>query len=108
MVSTHAYTAEEPAFKEIDAAFLVGAMPRKKDMERKDLLAANVKIFASQGNALKQWANPRCKGELSWSTCNSQTLHLFGSLLYISTYHHNRLLTLTQFWSWATQRTRTL
>ena len=63
VVSAHAYTAEEPAFKEIDAAFLVGAMPRKKDMERKDLLAANVKIFASQGNALKQWANPGCRGE---------------------------------------------
>merc|ERR1719291_869326 len=33
------------AFKDIDAAFLVGAMPRKEGMERKDLLAANVKIF---------------------------------------------------------------
>ena len=29
-------------FKDIDAAFLVGAMPRKEGMERKDLLAANV------------------------------------------------------------------
>ena len=33
------------AFKDIDAAFLVGAMPRREGMERKDLLAANVKIF---------------------------------------------------------------
>lgn len=36
------------AFKDIDAAFLVGAMPRKEGMERKDLLAANVKIFKTQ------------------------------------------------------------
>lgn len=33
------------AFKDIDAAFLVGAMPRRQGMERKDLLAANVKVF---------------------------------------------------------------
>lgn len=62
MVSVHAYTQEEPAFKDIEAAFLVGAMPRKKDMERKDLLAANVRIFASQGNALKI-AKPNVKGK---------------------------------------------
>ena len=38
---------DDPAkgFKDIDAAFLVGAMPRREGMERKDLLAANVKIF---------------------------------------------------------------
>lgn len=35
-------------FKDVDAAFLVGAMPRKEGMERKDLLAANVKIFKVQ------------------------------------------------------------
>jgi len=36
------------AFKGVDAAFLVGAMPRKEGMERKDLLSANVKIFKVQ------------------------------------------------------------
>merc|ERR1719348_1672923 len=44
------------AFKDIDAAFLVGAMPRKEGMERKDLLAANVKIFKVQGQALDKFA----------------------------------------------------
>merc|ERR1712126_393374 len=43
------------AFKDIDAAFLVGAMPRKEGMERKDLLAANVKIFKVQGEALDKF-----------------------------------------------------
>ena len=32
----------EVGFKDVDAAFMVGAMPRREGMERKDLLAANV------------------------------------------------------------------
>lgn len=42
------------AFRDVSAAFLVGAMPRKQGMERKDLLSANVKIFKVQGEALDQ------------------------------------------------------
>ena len=38
----------EKAFKNIDSAFLVGALPRKQGMERKDLLSGNVKIFKTQ------------------------------------------------------------
>lgn len=30
-------------------------------MERKDLLAANVKIFKSQGEALAKWSKPTVK-----------------------------------------------
>lgn len=52
----NAYVEEAPAFTDIDAAFLVGSMPRKEGMERKDLLAANVKIFKSQGLALANYA----------------------------------------------------
>lgn len=51
-----AFVEEAPAFQDIDAAFLVGSMPRKEGMERKDLLAANVKIFKSQGLALANYA----------------------------------------------------
>ena len=36
------------AFDNIDVAILVGAMPRKEGMERKDLLKANAKIFVAQ------------------------------------------------------------
>ena len=50
-------------FKDIDAAFLVGAMPRKEGMERKDLLAANVKIFKVQGEALDKFAKKSVKVE---------------------------------------------
>lgn len=43
-------------FKDVSAAFLVGAMPRREGMERKDLLSANVKIFKVQGEALDKYA----------------------------------------------------
>lgn len=59
--SVVAVTDEAQAFKDIDAAFLVGAMPRKEGMERKDLLAANVRIFKSQGQALANYAKPTVK-----------------------------------------------
>jgi malate dehydrogenase len=52
---------EAVAFKDIDVALLVGAMPRKEGMERKDLLAANVKIFKSQGQALDTHAKKSVK-----------------------------------------------
>jgi malate dehydrogenase len=40
------------AFKDADVALLVGARPRSKGMERKDLLEANGAIFTVQGRAL--------------------------------------------------------
>ncbi len=39
----------EVAFKDADVVILVGAMPRKQGMERKDLLEANARIFKTQG-----------------------------------------------------------
>ncbi|EDV98880.1 malate dehydrogenase, cytoplasmic [Drosophila grimshawi] len=48
-------------FKDVSAAFLVGAMPRKEGMERKDLLSANVKIFKVQGEALDKVAKKEVK-----------------------------------------------
>jgi len=44
------------AFKDADIALLVGARPRGPGMERKDLLEANGKIFAPQGQALDRVA----------------------------------------------------
>ena len=52
---------EKEAFTDIDVAILVGAMPRKDGMERKDLLKANAKIFESQGKALDQFAKKSVK-----------------------------------------------
>lgn len=48
-------------FKDVDAAILVGSMPRKEGMERKDLLKANVAIFKTQGSALEKYAKKTVK-----------------------------------------------
>src|SRR5579859_6727843 len=45
------------AFKDADVALLVGARPRSKGMERKDLLTANAEIFTVQGKALNEVAS---------------------------------------------------
>ena len=45
------------AFADADYALLVGAMPRKKGMERADLLAANGGIFGPQGKAINDHAS---------------------------------------------------
>ncbi|HXZ96687.1 MAG TPA: malate dehydrogenase [Burkholderiales bacterium] len=44
------------AFRDADIALLVGARPRTKGMERKDLLEANGAIFTVQGKALNEVA----------------------------------------------------
>ncbi|XP_051936195.1 malate dehydrogenase, cytoplasmic-like [Hippocampus zosterae] len=49
------------AFKDLDAAILVGSMPRKEGMQRKDLLKANVAIFQTQGAALDKYAKKTVK-----------------------------------------------
>ena len=56
---------EMEAFKDVDVAMLVGAMPRREGMERKDLLAANVKIFKSMGNAIDTQAKKNIKVQLN-------------------------------------------
>jgi len=49
------------AFRDADCAVLVGARPRSKGMERKDLLEANGAIFTVQGRALYEAAKRDCK-----------------------------------------------
>ena len=49
------------AFKDVDIAMLVGARPRTKGMERKDLLEANGAIFTVQGKALNAVAKRSVK-----------------------------------------------
>lgn len=62
------------AFFEVAAAFLVGAMPRKQGMERKDLLAANVKIFKVQGEALDKYAKKDVKVLVVGNPANTNAL----------------------------------
>lgn len=65
---------EEAAFKDIDVAVLVGSMPRREGMERKDLLAANVRIFKSQGMALDKYAKKSCKVLVVGNPANTNCL----------------------------------
>ncbi|XP_065332449.1 malate dehydrogenase, cytoplasmic [Cloeon dipterum] len=62
------------AFKDVDAAFLVGAMPRKEGMERKDLLAANVGIFKVQGQAIERNAKRTIKVLVVGNPANTNAL----------------------------------
>lgn len=65
---------EEVAFKDLDVAVLVGSMPRREGMERKDLLAANVRIFKSQGMALDKYAKKTCKVLVVGNPANTNCL----------------------------------
>ena len=60
---TSVVVTDEPnvAFKDADVAILVGARPRSKGMERKDLLEANGAIFTVQGKALNDHASRNVK-----------------------------------------------
>lgn len=62
------------AFNNVSAAFLVGAMPRKEGMERKDLLTANVTIFKVQGEALNKHAKKDVKVLVVGNPANTNAL----------------------------------
>src|ERR1700758_4672300 len=44
----------DEGFRDINWALLVGSVPRKAGMERKDLLGINGKIFIGQGQAIEK------------------------------------------------------
>ena len=69
-------TSDDPevAFDGIDAALLVGARPRSKGMERKDLLTANAAIFSVQGKALNARASRDVKVLVVGNPANTNAL----------------------------------
>jgi malate dehydrogenase len=62
------------AFAGCNYALLVGAFPRKKDMERKDLLNINGKIFVGQGQALQKNAASDVRVLIVGNPCNTNCL----------------------------------
>lgn len=62
------------AFAEIQYALLVGARPRSKGMERKDLLQANSEIFSVQGKALNDHAERDAKVLIVGNPANTNAL----------------------------------
>ena len=62
------------AFRDADYALLVGAKPRGKGMERKDLLSENGKIFGPQGRALNEHAHRNVKVVVIGNPANTNAL----------------------------------
>ncbi len=62
------------AFRDADYALLVGARPRSKGMERKDLLEANAAIFTVQGKALDATARRSIKVLIVGNPANTNAL----------------------------------
>jgi malate dehydrogenase len=64
----------DEGFKGVDWALLVGSVPRKAGMERKDLLGINGKIFTGQGRAIAKNASPGVKILVVGNPCNTNCL----------------------------------
>ncbi|MBI3524945.1 MAG: malate dehydrogenase [Betaproteobacteria bacterium] len=67
------------AFKDADVAMLVGARPRSKGMERKDLLEANGAIFTVQGRAMNEVASRNIKVLVVGNPANTNALIAMNS-----------------------------
>ena len=61
-------------FKGVNWALLVGSVPRKAGMERKDLLAINGKIFTGQGQAIARNAASDVRVLVVGNPCNTNCL----------------------------------
>ncbi len=87
-------------FKGTDFALLVGAMPRKDGMLRKDLLQANSKIFSAQGKAINENANPECRVLVVGNPANTNALITManapnikhGNITAMTRLDHNRAI----------------
>jgi malate dehydrogenase len=64
----------DEGFKGVSWALLVGAVPRKAGMERKDLLGINGKIFTGQGNAIARNAASDIRVLVVGNPCNTNSL----------------------------------
>src|SRR6201984_1423941 len=61
-------------FRDVNWALLVGSIPRKAGMERKDLLGINGKIFIGQGQALQKNAASNVRILVVGNPCNANCL----------------------------------
>jgi malate dehydrogenase len=66
-------------FRGVNWALLIGSVPRKQGMERKDLLAINGKIFTGQGQALARNAASDVRILVVGNPCNTNCLIAKGA-----------------------------
>ena len=64
----------DEGFRNVNWALLVGSVPRKAGMERKDLLGINGKIFTSQGEAIARNAASDVRVVVVGNPCNTNCL----------------------------------
>src|SRR6266403_3285342 len=64
----------DEGFREVNWALLVGSVPRKAGMERKDLLGINGKIFIGQGQAIERNAASDVRVLVIGNPCNTNCL----------------------------------
>src|SRR6476619_5509231 len=64
----------DEGFRDVNWALLVGSVPRKAGMERKDLLGINGKIFIGQGQAIEKNAAKDVRILVIGNPCNTNCL----------------------------------
>src|SRR3989441_11132671 len=64
----------DEAFRGVNWALLVGSVPRKQGMERKDLLGINGKIFIGQARAIQKTAAADARILVVGNPCNTNCL----------------------------------
>src|SRR4026209_1214658 len=64
----------DEGFRDVNWAMLVGSVPRKAGMERKDLLGINGKIFIGQGRAIEKNAASDVRVLVVGNPCNTNCL----------------------------------
>lgn len=64
----------DEGFRGVNWALLVGSVPRKQGMERKDLLGINGKIFIGQGQAIQKNASSDVRIHVVGNPCNTNCL----------------------------------
>ncbi len=64
----------DEGFRDVSWALLVGSVPRKAGMERKDLLGINGKIFIGQGQAIEKNAAADVRALVIGNPCNTNCL----------------------------------
>jgi malate dehydrogenase len=69
-----ATTDLDEGFRDVNWALLVGSVPRKAGMERKDLLGINGKIFIGQGQAIEKNAAKDVRVLVIGNPCNTNCL----------------------------------
>jgi malate dehydrogenase len=72
--SVVATSDSDEAFGGVHWALLVGAVPRREGMERKDLLSINGGIFTGQGEAIARNAAEGCRILVVGNPCNTNAL----------------------------------